>query len=148
MSIVKTVEKGAFFVLSCVIVVYIGIEIIELIYQFGRALMYSSDNPDRLLITHEQTAQVLPVFFNVLIAVELLDTFHVYVKEHNIKAQSILLIGIIAIGRKLLVLDIGHSDGITNLGLASIILALSIGYYLVKRPRSVKKLSKSFQNQD
>ncbi len=147
MSIVKSVERVVFYVLSAVIVVYIAIEIIELIYQFGKALMYTGDNPDRLLITHTQTAQVLPVFFNVLIAVELLDTFHVYVKEHSIKAQSILLIGIIAIGRKLLVLDIGHSDGITNLGLASIILALTVGYYLVKSPGRQKKFTKAIDKQ-
>jgi uncharacterized membrane protein (DUF373 family) len=47
--------------------------------------------------------------------------------------QSILLIGLIAIGRKLLVLDLGHADGIANIGLASIIIALSLGYYLVKK---------------
>jgi len=77
---------------------------------------------------------VIPVFFNVLIAIELIDTFNIYIREHSIKVQSILLIGLIAIGRKLLVLDIGHSDGVQNIGVASIIIALALGYYLLKRP--------------
>lgn len=129
----KKFEKAVFFLLSGIIVLFITVEIIELLYQFGLALFTSDDTSDRLLISKEQTAMVLPVFFNILIAIELIDTFDIYVKEHNIKVQNILLIGLIAIGRKLLVLDIGHSDGLSNIGLAAIILALSSGYYFVKK---------------
>lgn len=126
-------EKIVFYILSSIIVVYIAVEVIELVYQFGKALLTKNENSRRLLITKEQTALVLPVFFNILIAIELIDTFNVYIKEHSIRVQSILLIGLIAIGRKLLVLDVGHSDGLHNIGLASIIIALSLGFYLLKK---------------
>jgi uncharacterized membrane protein (DUF373 family) len=132
-NIIKKFEEIVFYILSGIIILYIAVEIVELIYQFGRALFSGNDGSTRLLITKEQTSLVLPVFFNVLIAIELIDTFNVYIKEHSIKVQSILLIGLIAIGRKLLVLDLGHADGLSNIGLASIIIALSVGYYLVKR---------------
>lgn len=130
---IKKFEVAVFYVLSAVVVLYIAIELIELVYQFGKALLTKNDSGTRLFISKEQTALVLPVFFNILIAIELIDTFNVYIKEHHIKVQSILLIGLMAIGRKLLVLDIGHADGLTNLGLASMIVALSLGYYLVKK---------------
>ena len=132
-SLIKKFEVGIFYFLSAIIVLYIAVEIIELVYQFGKALLTTDDTSTRLLITKEQTALVLPVFFNILIAIELIDTFNIYIKEHSIKVQSILLIGLIAIGRKLLILDLGHADGLTNIGLASIIIALSLGYYLVKK---------------
>ncbi|MGF1637034.1 MAG: phosphate-starvation-inducible PsiE family protein [Cyclobacteriaceae bacterium] len=135
----KKFEVFVFYVLSGIIVLYITVELIELIYQFGKALITRNDSSTRLLITKEQTALVLPVFFNILIAIELIDTFNVYIKEHSIKVQSILLIGLIAIGRKLLVLDVGHADGLSNIGLASIILALSLGYFLVKKPQKKHK---------
>lgn len=134
MNLLKKFEVAVFYILIIIVVAYISIEIIELLYQFFLALIIADEGSDRLLFTKEQTAHVIPVFFNILIAVELIDTFNVYIKEHSIKVQSILLIGLMAIGRKLLVLDIGHKDGITNIGLASIILALAVGYYLVKRP--------------
>lgn len=132
-GILHKFEVVVFYILSAIIVLYITVEIIELVYQFGKALIVSNDSSERLLLSKEQTAAVLPVFFNVLIAVELIDTFNIYIKEHHIKAQSILLIGLIAIGRKLLVLDLGHADGLSNIGLAAIIIALSLGYYLVKK---------------
>ncbi|MBW6492090.1 MAG: phosphate-starvation-inducible PsiE family protein [Lentimicrobium sp.] len=132
-TFIRKFEAAVFYLLTSIILLYIAVEIIELIYQFGKAILTTGDTTTRLLISKEQTALVLPVFFNVLIAVELIDTFNIYVKEHSIKVQSILLIGLIAIGRKLLVLDIGHADGLSNIGLASIIIALSLGYYLVKK---------------
>lgn len=132
-DIVKKFEVIIFYILTGVIVVYIAVEIIELAYQFGKALFTSTEGSNRLLISKEQTKLVLPVFFNILIAIELIDTFNVYIKEHSIKVQSILLIGLMAIGRKLLVLDVGHADGLSNIGLASLILALSLGYYFVKK---------------
>lgn len=141
-SLIKKFEVVVFYLLTAVVALYIVIEVVELFYQFGKAILTRQENSPRLLVTKEQTAMVLPVFFNILIAIELIDTFNVYIEEHSIKVQSILLIGLIAVGRKLLVLDIGHSDGITNIGLASIIIALSVGYYLVKRPEIMTKSSK------
>jgi len=132
-DLLKKFEVLVFYILSGVIVIYITVEIIELAFQFGKAIVTPTEGSNRLLISKEQTSLVLPVFFNILIAIELIDTFNVYIKEHSIKVQSILLIGLIAIGRKLLVLDIGHADGLSNIGLASIIIALSLGYYLVKK---------------
>ncbi|MCC5924416.1 MAG: phosphate-starvation-inducible PsiE family protein [Crocinitomicaceae bacterium] len=130
----KQFEKIVFYILSGIVILYVAVEIIELLYQFGRALIVNEGDHDRLLISADQTKKVLPVFFNVLIAIELIETFNGYVKDSVIQVQSILLIGLIAIGRKLLVLDIGHADGLSNIGLAAIILALSLGYYLVKKP--------------
>ncbi|MCC5921366.1 MAG: phosphate-starvation-inducible PsiE family protein [Cyclobacteriaceae bacterium] len=129
----EKLEHAVYYVLSAVLVLYIAVEIIELIYQFGKALIATNENSQRLLITKEQTALVLPVFFNILIAIELKETLSNYIKEQKIKVQSILLIGLMAMGRKLLVLDIGHADGLSNIGFAAIILALSLGYYLVKK---------------
>lgn len=131
---IKKIEVAVFYLLTSIVVLYIAVEFIELLYQFGKALITKGDSGERLLITKEQTAMVLPVFFNILIAIELIDTFNIYIKEHNIKVQSILLIGLMAIGRKLLIADVGHSGGLDNLGLAALIIALSLGYYLVKRP--------------
>lgn len=142
-SLIHKFESLVFKVLTWILVAYILIEIIELIYLFGEALLTSDPGSTRLLISREQTAMVLPVFFNILIAAELMDTLNLYIKERSIKVQSILLIGLIAIGRKLLVLDIGHSDGLSNIGLASIILALSLGYYLVKKPELVNRSKKA-----
>jgi uncharacterized membrane protein (DUF373 family) len=127
-------ERAVFYVLTAIVMAYITFEVIELLYHIGIALW--EDDPDQreLFFTKEQMAATLPVFFNVLIAVELMETLKGYMAQHHIQVQSILLIGLMAVGRKLLILDLGHADPLNNLGLAALILALALGYYFVRKP--------------
>ncbi len=136
MQLIKRFEKIVFTILVIVLVSYIIVEIIELTYQFGRGI-FSGDIPEgRLLVSSALLKEVLPVFFNILIAIELLDTFSVYVQKHSIKVLNILLIGIIAIGRKLIAYDFSDADGLSSIGLAALIISLAGGYYLIRKNES------------
>jgi uncharacterized membrane protein (DUF373 family) len=132
-DLLKKFEVAVFYILTGLVVLYIAVEMVELIYQFAKAIFTRDETSHSLFIAKEQREKFLPVFFNILIAIELIDTFNIYIKEHSIKVQNILLIGLIALGRKLLVLDVGYGDGIQNIGLAAIIIALAAGYYILKR---------------
>lgn len=129
----QQLEGATFVVLSTLVVLYIGVELAELIYQFGSALWTPNDGDGRLLIGTEQITTMLTMLFNILIAVELLDTFRSYMHEHAVKVQHILLIALTAIGRKLIALDITKTDGVSVLALAAVITSLCVGYYLLKR---------------
>ncbi len=133
MQIIKKFEKIVFTFLVIILVSYIIVEIVELIFQFGVSISKGSNIDGRLLISNALLKEVLPVFFNILIAIELIDTFSVYVQKHSIKVLNILLIGLIAIGRKLIAYDFNDSDGVSNLGLAALIISLAGGYYLIKK---------------
>ncbi|MDP3453458.1 MAG: phosphate-starvation-inducible PsiE family protein [Bacteroidales bacterium] len=130
---IKKFERVVFSFLVVILVCYIFVEIIELIFQFGQSIIKGSSTDGRLLISNALLKEVLPVFFNILIAIELIDTFSVYVQKHAIKVLNILLIGLIAIGRKLIAYDFNDSDGLSNIGLAALIIALAGGYYLIKK---------------
>lgn len=133
MQIIKKFEKIVFTFLVIILVSYIIVEIVELVFQFGVSISKGSNIDGRLLISNALLKEVLPVFFNILIAIELIDTFSVYVQKHSIKVLNILLIGLIAIGRKLIAYDFNDSDGVSNLGLAALIISLAGGYYLIKK---------------
>lgn len=132
MNLLKKFEKTVFSFLVVVLAAYIIVEIVELLYQFGKGIFGPSVD-GRLLISNALLKEVLPVFFNILIAIELIDTFSVYVQKHAIKVLNIMLIGLIAIGRKLIAYDFNSSDGLSNLGLAALIFSLASGYYLIKK---------------
>lgn len=136
MQLIKRFEKIVFTVLVIILISYIAIEIIELLYQFTIAMFKGNDDDSRLFISNALLKEVLPVFFNILIAIELIDTFTVYVQKHSIKVLNILLIGLIAIGRKLIAYDFNDSDGISNIGLAALIISLAGGYFLIKKDDS------------
>jgi len=69
----------------------------------------------------------------VLLGLELLDTVKVYFRDHSIRVEVILMVGIIAMGRHVLELDIHHTDPLILYGFSALILVLSVSYFLVKR---------------
>jgi len=76
----------------------------------------------------------------VLIGVELLETFKTFQIDKTINVLSALLVALIAIARKVIIMEI--NDGTNDmglLGLSAIIISLSLGYYLIKRSESIEK---------
>jgi uncharacterized membrane protein (DUF373 family) len=69
----------------------------------------------------------------VLLGLELLDTVKVYFREHNVRVEVILLVALIAMGRHVLEIDLHHINPLTLFGFSSLVLALAISYFLVKR---------------
>ncbi len=69
----------------------------------------------------------------IILGLELLDTLRSYFTEHRLRLEIILIIATIAIGRHIIVLDFEHVRGDTLLGIAALTLAVTVGYYLVRR---------------
>jgi len=64
-----------------------------------------------------------------------------YMAESVDHAQIVMAVAIIAIARKVIILDVKDLSGLALVGIAAIILALSIGYYLRKRKECTVKNS-------
>lgn len=134
----KKLEEYVFHFLVIILALYIVVEVIELVYDFGRILFAGNEGDGRLFFSREEIQEILPVFFSILIAVELIETFNMYVKQHSIKVLNILLIGIIAVGRKLITVDFAHTDALSNIGLGVLIISLALGYYFIKKTETDK----------
>jgi uncharacterized membrane protein (DUF373 family) len=76
---------------------------------------------------------IFGLFLLVLIGIELLETIRTYAATHVLRAEVVMTVAIIAIARKVIILDVGKLSAITLLGIAAIIIALAAGYYLVRR---------------
>ena len=73
----------------------------------------------------------------VLIGIELLETImKTYLTQDQPHYEVVLSVAIIAIARKVIILDLKEVDSLSLIGIASIILALTAGYFLMKRSRS------------
>ena len=64
----------------------------------------------------------------MLIGLELLDTIKIYFEKGAIELKVIFSVALIAIGRKIIVLDPNDYDGMQLIGMAAIIVALVLGY--------------------
>jgi uncharacterized membrane protein (DUF373 family) len=69
----------------------------------------------------------------VVLGLELLETLKAYFTEHRIRLEVIVVVAIIAVARHVIQIDFEHTPGIVLLGLSGVILALTVGYFLIKR---------------
>ncbi|WP_370572361.1 phosphate-starvation-inducible PsiE family protein [Methanomethylovorans sp.] len=90
-------------------------------------------SPPTSHLTIDEVLDLFGLFLLVLIGIELLHTIRTYSLEHVIHAEVVLTVALIAIGRKVIILDIKTVSGITLIGIGSIIIALCVGYYYFKK---------------
>lgn len=69
----------------------------------------------------------------MLIGIELLDTIKVYFKENVVHIEVVVLVAIIAIARNVVILKAEELPGETLLGIAAIIVALAVAYFLIRK---------------
>ena len=88
------------------------------------------------LITFEEVEHILSFALWILIALELFQSVKVYLDRHTSHrhhVETVLVVSIIAVARKVIVLNLHEYDGLLIIGLASIIVALCGGYYLLHK---------------
>ena len=92
----------------------------------------------------ESVAGLLPAMqqsfagvLTVVLGLELLETLKTYFTEHQVRLEVILVVAIIAVGRHVIQVDFEHTSGTVLLGLSGVILALSAGYFLIKKAQVV-----------
>jgi len=119
-----------------VYILLISLLVIVLVFALGEMFWYLwtsvSNAPAGLLENHELTS-VLGVFLLVLIAVELLDTMKAYISENVIHVEIVVLLAIIAIARKVILLDPSSTNGMELIGIGVIIVGLSASYFLLRK---------------
>jgi uncharacterized membrane protein (DUF373 family) len=69
----------------------------------------------------------------IFVGLELLETMRAYFADHHVRVEVILFVAIIATGRHIIGLDVHHTDPMTFIGLAALMLALSGSYFLLKK---------------
>jgi uncharacterized membrane protein (DUF373 family) len=92
-----------------------------------------------LLLNMEEMLYVFGFFLMVLIGIELMETVKIYLEEETVHVEVILMVAIIAVSRKVIIMDIKKVGALDLLGVAAIVLALSSGYFLIKRSRERKE---------
>ncbi|MBT8374293.1 MAG: phosphate-starvation-inducible PsiE family protein, partial [Deltaproteobacteria bacterium] len=70
-------------------------------------------------------------FMAVLIAIEIFVNICVYLREDVIHVQIVMATALMAIARKVIILDFEEIDSEYVWAIAGVVLAMSIGYYLV-----------------
>lgn len=73
------------------------------------------------------------LFLNILIALEILENITAYLRKHVVQVELVIVTSLIAVARKIILLDLKTTTGTHVIGLGVSILALSISYWIVRR---------------
>ena len=103
--------------------------IAELVWTFVTDLF----SPTISLLDNREIVAVLGSFLLVLITVELLDTMKAYITENVIHVEVVVLLAIIAIARKVILLDPASTDSGELIGIGIIVVGLAAAYYLIRK---------------
>jgi uncharacterized membrane protein (DUF373 family) len=128
-KILKLFEKYIVLFLLLLMMLTVAATTIELTTVLYTQLM----KPPYLALDVDEAIEVFGFFLMVLIGLELLDSIKIYIEKHRVHAEVVFLVAIIAVSRKVIILDYSNTAPETLWGISSIILALSIGYFLVRR---------------
>jgi uncharacterized membrane protein (DUF373 family) len=69
----------------------------------------------------------------VVLGLELIETLKVYFREHQVRVEVIMIVGLIAVGRHVIQVDYANVESSQLIGLGALIVSLAFGYYLVGR---------------
>jgi uncharacterized membrane protein (DUF373 family) len=96
-------------------------------------------SPPVLILDIEELLELFGFFLLVLIGLELLETIKNYYTEGKIELTVIFTVALIALARKIIILEPDKYDPLTLVGLGIMILALVCGYWVTVTLRRREK---------
>ena len=117
-------------ILSLAMVFVIAITVWDLIIFLIQTIQSEIVTPGHVA---EQLISIFGLFLNILIALEVLENITAYLRNHAIQMELVIATSLIAVARKIIILDLEKVDGLQLIGLGIGIVALSDSYWLVKK---------------
>lgn len=128
MNILRTFETIVVWILVVMMVLVLCISLVQLGYTI---FIYLTDEPFHIL-DEKAMMTLLGSILIVLIGIELLDTIKIYLKEDVVHVEIVILVAIIALARKIIVMDFDKYSPWSLMALSTMLIALAAGYYLIK----------------
>lgn len=126
-EVLKRFERLVNVVLMVLLCVVIALTIVDLAWLLVEDILM----PPLFIISARDLLELFGLFMLVLIGLELLETIRRFYTEGRIELKVVFTVALIALGRKIIILEPEKYDGLTLIGLGVIVLALVAGYLVV-----------------
>jgi len=135
-TILKKYEKVMIQALMLMMAIVLGLATLDL----GWLIIKDIITPPYFLLSVSQLLDIFGLFMLVVIGIELLESImKTYITQGQPHYEVVLSVAIIAIARKVIILDLKEVDSLSLVGIGSIVVALTLGYFLMKRSQSGDK---------
>jgi uncharacterized membrane protein (DUF373 family) len=123
----ESIEVAISKVLSLAMIWVILVSVCDLLIFLARSWLVDPDH-----VYKDSLFLIFGLFLNVLIALEILENITGYLKKHVIQVELVIVTSLIAVARKIIILDLEKKTAADLIGLATAIFALSISYLIVR----------------
>lgn len=125
----KLLEKGIVTVLVVLMVIVLLLSVVELGWLVVRDIL----SPPVLLLDITELLELFGFFLLVLIGIELLETIKTYFTDRVVHVEVVVDVALIAVARKVVILDVKDYEPLQLLGIALIVAALAAAHLVVRR---------------
>ena len=129
MQYLKTFETVIVVALTAMMALVVALSTVEL----GWIIVQDVWRPPRFLLEVSDLMEIFGFFLMVLIGLELLETIKAYLVSHVVHVEIVLEVALIAIARKVVILDVEKYDSLTILGIAALITSVALAFFVVRR---------------
>src|SRR5690606_869815 len=105
------------------------------VVDVGWTLYQRLTAPPRYILTINDMLATFGAFMAVLIAIEIFINITIYLRDNVIHVKIVIATALMAIARKVIILDLEQTAPAYLWGIASIVLAMSLAYWLVQHIR-------------
>jgi uncharacterized membrane protein (DUF373 family) len=128
-TLLTKAQKLIALVLAVLLILVVVLSTVDLGFLIAREIW----KPPRFLIPVQGLLEIFSFFLLILICVELLETLKAYVKKDVIHVRLVLEVALIAMARKVIILEPNSVPGLTLFGMAALILALGAAFYFERQ---------------
>ncbi|MGD1913193.1 MAG: phosphate-starvation-inducible PsiE family protein [Rivularia sp. (in: cyanobacteria)] len=125
---IENVEELVSKLLSIIMIAVILFTIADLVIHIIRKILIWDLNRASF---NQNLFTTFGLFLNVLIALEILENITAYLRKHVVHAELVIVTSLIAVARKIIILDLGKTSGLQVFGLGIAVLSLSISYWII-----------------
>lgn len=122
-------------VVVLMLIAMLSIVVLLAVGELGWVLVQDAITPPVLILEINELLDIFGLFLLVLIGIELLEMMKAYLAEGVVHSEVVLTVALIAIARKIVVLDARDYSGATLVGIGVIIVALAAAYWVIRRAR-------------
>ncbi len=118
---------------AMVLLVLMGIVVIAAIAEVAYEIVIGLIEPPGFFLDVRELLEAFGLFLLILIGLELMASIHMYLSDHTIHVEMMFLVALTAVTRKIVILETVETDALLVFGLGFLILALSGGYFLIRK---------------
>jgi uncharacterized membrane protein (DUF373 family) len=128
---IESIEGVVSKLLSIGMILVTFIAIAHLSYSLIEKLLLTIDRPSNDSF-NATLFELFGLFLNVLIALEILENITAYLRKHVIQVELVIVTSLIAVARKIIILDLEKKSSSDLIALAVAVFSLSVGYAIVR----------------